>query len=184
MSRGRHEARVAETVRLVAVAARVLLMDGVAFSPQFIADVCRQARINPEAFRTLFPTDDSLLDAINALLVEDCTVRLEAAVAGFEPIGSGDEALVEASVALASAWPIDRGTILIRAHRKARALRGHGDGELADAAERQYLGAVCGAFTELMAKLRRRFVWSQFAGCADHPRHLRALARVVDVARP
>ncbi|TFC72040.1 hypothetical protein E3O45_13610 [Cryobacterium sp. TMS1-20-1] len=56
---------------------------------KLVSDVCKQIGLHPHACRSLFPTDDVLLDAVNDLLVEECAQRLRGGVSAFTPKGDG-----------------------------------------------------------------------------------------------
>ncbi|MCS5714051.1 hypothetical protein NVV95_05740 [Herbiconiux sp. CPCC 205716] len=145
----------------LATAARVPLAESGGVTPQLIEDVCRQVGVHPHSFRALFPDDDAFLDAVTDGLVEDCAARLRGGVATFEPSGAGGSAaFTEAAVALADSWPLDRDGMLIRADRRARALRRSDGGVAVLKAEKLFLDALVDVHSELMAKLGRRFAGS------------------------
>ena len=73
-------------VKRVVYAARAALSVGRGVSPELIADICAQIGLHPHAFRTLFPTDDALLDEVNEVLVSECADRLKAGIARFRPV--------------------------------------------------------------------------------------------------
>jgi AcrR family transcriptional regulator len=145
----------------LATAARVPLAESGGVTPQLIDDVCRQVGVHPHSFRALFPDDDAFLDAVTDQLVEDCAARLRGGVAAFAPSGTtaaeGSDAFLEAAVALADSWPLDRDGMLIRADRRARALRRSDDGRAVLKAEKLFLDALVDVLSELMAALGRRF---------------------------
>ena len=145
--------------RLVA-AARIALSYTGEVTPQLIGDLCAQTALHPAAFRTFFPTDDSLLDAVNDVLVEECVMRLRGGVARFVPPEDPSTALEAAAYALVSSWPIERGGVLIRARRRVSALAEHSDAEAVVAAEKRFVGALSDIHTEVLAKVGRRFTWS------------------------
>jgi AcrR family transcriptional regulator len=148
----------------LATAARVPLAESGGVTPQLIDDVCRQVGVHPHSFRALFPDDDAFLDAVTDGLVEDCAARLRGGVAAFEPsaeaAGGSSAAFAEAAVALADSWPLDRDGMLIRADRRARALRRSDGGSAVLKAEKLFLDALVDVHSELMAKLGRRFAGS------------------------
>jgi AcrR family transcriptional regulator len=148
----------------LATAARVPLAESGGVTPQLIEDVCRQVGVHPHSFRALFPDDDAFLDAVTDQLVEDCAARLRGGVAAFEPsaeaAGGSSVAFAEAAVALADSWPLDRDGMLIRADRRARALRRSDGGSAVLKAEKLFLDALVDVHSELMAKLGRRFAGS------------------------
>lgn len=148
----------------LATAARVPLAEGGGVTASLIADLSRQVGVHPHSFRTLFPTDDDLFDAVNDELVAQCEARLRAGIARFALTEAARRcpqvALEEAAVAIAESWPIDRGGILIRAERRARVLRASTDGQAVVAAERRFVGALVEVMTDLMGHLGRRFTWS------------------------
>ena len=148
----------------LATAARVPLAESCGVTPQLIDDVCRQVGVHPHSFRALFPDDDAFLDAVTDGLVEDCAARLRGGVAAFEPsaeaAGGSSVAFAEAAVALADSWPLDRDGMLIRADRRARALRRSDGGSAVLKAEKLFLDALVDVHSELMAKLGRRFAGS------------------------
>ena len=148
----------------LATAARVPLAESGGVTPQLIDDVCRQVGVHPHSFRALFPDDDAFLDAVTDGLVEDCAARLRGGVAAFEPsaeaAGGSSVAFAEAAVALADSWPLDRDGMLIRADRRARALRRSDGGSAVLKAEKLFLDALVDVHSELMAKLGRRFARS------------------------
>lgn len=148
----------------LATAARVPLAESGGVTPQLIDDVCRQVGVHPHSFRALFPDDDAFLDAVTDGLVEDCAARLRGGVAAFEPsaeaAGGSSVAFAEAAVALADSWPLDRDGMLIRADRRARALRRSDGGSAVLKAEKLFLDALVDVHSELMAKLGRRFAGS------------------------
>lgn len=124
-----------------------------------VSDVCEQIGLHPHAFRSLFPTDDVLLDAVNDLLVEECAERLRGGVSAFTPKGDGS-GCAEAALALAKSWPLDRSAMIIRAERRFRALHtGEGD-RTVTAAERRFVSVLIGVFDELLPKLDRTFSWN------------------------
>jgi AcrR family transcriptional regulator len=149
----------------LATAARVPLAESGGVTPQLIDDICRQVGVHPHSFRALFPDDDAFLDAVTDGLVEDCAARLRGGVAAFEPSAAamaqgGPAAFAEAAVALADSWPLDRDGMLIRADRRARALRRSDGGSAVLKAEKLFLDALVDVHADLMAKLGRRFASS------------------------
>ncbi|MDJ0335980.1 hypothetical protein QMG83_12160 [Salinibacterium sp. G-O1] len=147
------------TRRRITVAARVALATGGGVNQRLVSDVCEQVGLHPHAFRSLFPTDDVLLDAVNELLVEECAERLRGGVSAFAPTG-GDSGCAEAALALARSWPLDRSAMIIRADRRFRALhRGEGD-RTVTAAERRFVEVLTSVFDLLLLKLDRTFSWN------------------------
>ncbi len=148
----------ATTKRRITAAARVALSSGGMVTEHLIADVCEQVGVHHQAFRVFFPIDDELLDAVNDLLVDECADRLRGGVARFSPT-NGASSFVEASIALAKSWPLDRGGMIIRANRRLRALQGGDSGGRVVLAERRFVGALADVLTEMMTTLERRFSW-------------------------
>ncbi|MFB2555652.1 hypothetical protein [Herbiconiux liangxiaofengii] len=145
----------------LATAARGPLAESGGLTPQLIDDICRQAGVHPHSFRTLFPDDDAFLDAVNDGLVDDTVARLRGGVQAFAPTRpDAAPSFEEAAVALADSWPLDRAGVLIRADRRARALRRSDDGTTVLMAEKRFLDALVDVLSELMARLGRRFSWS------------------------
>lgn len=145
-------------------AARIALGSGRGVSPELIADICEQGGVSPTAFRSFFPDDDALLDAVGARLVDECATRLRSAVDGFEPgAAGGDQAegdpLDAAGLLLARAWPLDRGGLLIRAERRLRALTDARSGDAAAAVEREFVDRLVPILADLMTAVGRRFTW-------------------------
>jgi len=155
---GPAEARLEAKRRRVSSAARIALSDGGGLTDRVVADVSEQAGVHVTAFRVLFPTDDSLLDAVNEVLVEECADRLRGGVARFVP-AEGQTSFSAAARALAESLPLDRGSIVIRADRRLRALRRGSDGAPAAAAERRYVEALVEVLDDMVHKLGRRFSW-------------------------
>lgn len=147
--------------RLVAGAVLHVAAAGTGVDGRLVDDVCGQAGVTPQMFRTLFPDEGAFLDAINDSLVDECVSRLSAAVSRFHPAGVGDDALVEAAVALAEAHPLTRAGMLILASRRLRALEHAAGGRRIAEAERQYAGRLLDTFAELLARLDRHFTWPQ-----------------------
>lgn len=141
------------------VAARMALSFTGEVTPQLVADICDQTGLHPSAFRTLFPTEDVLLDAVNDLLVDECAERLRTAVDNFRPPCGDLSDFVSASVALANAAPIDRGGLVIRARRRLNALRTLSHADAVAIAERHFIRAVEDTLADLMTKLGRSFAW-------------------------
>jgi hypothetical protein len=150
----RHELR-----RRVTRAARAALATRGEITDAIIADICEQTGIHPRGFRNLFPTNESLLDAINDELVEECASRLRHGVEHFHPAVGGDAGLLEAAIVLASAWPLDRSGLLIRASRRLLALRHPDSGHSALEGDRRFVGELTDTFTLLMTRLGREFSW-------------------------
>lgn len=148
----RSRARVARAARLS------LAYDG-RLTDQTRADVCEQAGVPPSAFRTLFPSDDDLLDRVNELLVQECEMRLRTVVDAFKWNGSESSGLMEAALALARSRPIDRAVLLIRSERRLAALRSRVEAEPVVVAERRFVAALSDVLTDLLSRLGRRFVW-------------------------
>ena len=154
------------TRRRIAVAARVALAAGEGVSPPLLADLCEQVGASVRGLRRLFPTDESLLDAVYELLVDECADRLRAGVAAFPagtsaPAGSDESAtrFFRAARALAEAWPLDRGGFIIRSERRLRALRELRDGGAVTEGERRFVLALSDAIGELLSKIGRDFAW-------------------------
>lgn len=145
--------------RVLVAAARSLLTNGGGVTDTLITDVCEQAGIHPHAFRTLFPTDDSFLDAVNDHLVEECAARIRHGVDQFVASDASDRPFAQAAVALAESWPLDRGGMLIRADRRLQALRNNRNGGAAAAAERKFVAELVPVFSDLVAHLGRAFSW-------------------------
>ncbi|MBC7763057.1 MAG: hypothetical protein H7201_14945 [Candidatus Saccharibacteria bacterium] len=95
----------ASTRRRITVAARVSLATGGGANERLVSDVCEQIGLHPHAFRSLFPTDDVLLDAVNDLLVEECAQRLRGGVSAFTP--KGDGVILDAWEQSFEAWLLD-----------------------------------------------------------------------------
>ncbi|TDW29200.1 hypothetical protein [Cryobacterium psychrophilum] len=147
------------TRRRITIAARVSLATGGGVNQRMVSDVCEQIGLHPHAFRSLFPTDDVLLDAVNELLVEECAERLQGGVSAFTPKGDGSE-FTEAALALAKSWPLDRSAMIIRAERRFLALhKGEGD-RTVTAAERRFVSVLTSVFNGLLPKLDRTFSWN------------------------
>ena len=123
-----------------------------------VADVCERVGLYPRAFRQLYPTDDALLDAIHADLVEECVQRLRGGVERFVPSASKSR-FDDAARTLAGARPVDRSGMIIRTERRVRALAGKGDAQMVVRSERQFVGMLVDVLTELMDKLGRTFAW-------------------------
>ena len=145
--------------RRFVVAARVALAATGEVTPQLIQDVCEQSGLHPAAYRTVFPTDEVLFDAVHDTLVEECADRLRSSVNNFVPPADRDAALVAAATCLALARPVDRGGLVIRNRRRLRALMFPIEASSVIRAERKFVGEVTGTLTQLMAKLGRRFAW-------------------------
>jgi AcrR family transcriptional regulator len=143
----------------VTVAARAALGATGELTDVLVADICEQSGIHPFAFRTLFPSNDDLLDAVNARLVEECADRLRSGVATFTPPEDPGSTLSDAAVALAKAKPLDRGGFLIRARWRLTAIQQQRDAATVAQAERRFVSALTGIFGELFEKLGRRFHW-------------------------
>jgi AcrR family transcriptional regulator len=158
-SSARYTARREDARRRLVVAGRVQLAGFGQLVPATIVDICAQVGVSQAAFRGFFPNDDAFFDAIHDSLVEECADRLRACVDAFEPSASGDTALVEASAALANSWPLTRGGMLIRSNRRNRGIRDNADGLVIARAERMFVGALLGVFTDLMTRLGRVFTW-------------------------
>jgi AcrR family transcriptional regulator len=73
------------TRRTITVAARVALATGGGVNQRPVSDVCAQVGLHPHAFRSLFPTDNVLIDAVDELLVGQCAERLRGGVSSFTP---------------------------------------------------------------------------------------------------
>lgn len=155
----RRYAHRARTRGRLVVAARTTLSFTGEITPPLIADICAQAGVNPSGFRSIFASNDDLLDAVNALLVEECAARLHAGVSAFEAPGDGTD-MVAAAFALASSWPIDRGGLLIRSRRRVSALLDSRNGSNALEADRRFSDALTEILSELVAKLGRQFSWN------------------------
>lgn len=149
----------ADAIRRVARAARAPLAAGRGVTSELIRDVCDQVGIHHHGFRTLFPTKDALLDAVNDDLVQECSSRLRHGVDQFFPVGSDDEVFEEAALALARAWPLDRAGLVIRASRRLSALEDTASGLAAIAGERRFASELLDIFTTLMHRLDREFSW-------------------------
>jgi AcrR family transcriptional regulator len=149
----------AATKRRIVAAARASLSGGGGLTEHMVADICEQVGVHPHAFRQFYPTDDELLDAVHDILVDECAERLRGSVARFRPT-DGALRFAEAATALADAWPLDRGGMIIRAERRLQALRRNADGRMVTAAERRYLQALTDVLVAMMATLRRQFRWA------------------------
>ncbi|MCC2033165.1 hypothetical protein [Microbacterium allomyrinae] len=99
------------------------------------------------------------MDVVNAQLVEECARRLARVVTDFSVPADALEAMAAAARMLASARPLDRGSILIRAERRLQSLRSAHTGEAVVHAEREFQLAVEETLVALMDKLGRPFVW-------------------------
>lgn len=148
------------TKRRLVVAGLAHLASGGMVTASLIEDVCRQVGLHPYAFRRFFPTDHEYFGAINDSLVAECASRLRAGVDGFVPAAAGDAALIEAAVMLANSWPLTRAGMVIRANRRVQGMVNDRDGEHIVEAERLFVGALLGVFSDLMARLGRTFTWS------------------------
>jgi hypothetical protein len=155
-----HRGEVLErTRRLVAQAIRAALVYDGRFTERIRDDACRQVGVHPSAFRTLFPTDDELLDRVNELLVEEAAGRLLGGIADFAG-GTGADGLHAAAERLARARPIDRATVMIRAERRLAALRSWGGpADRVVDAERRFVATQIGVLTEMLDRIGRRFAW-------------------------
>lgn len=148
-----------DVVRRITRAARASLSSGAELGDAVIADVCEQIGMHPRGFRNFFPTNDALLDAINDDLVEECASRLRHGVEEFRPTALGDVGFLEAAIALARAWPLDRSGLIIRASRRVRALRDVNSGQSALDGDRRYVGELTDVLSLLMQRLQREFAW-------------------------
>lgn len=144
--------------RRLVLAARISLARGGGVTDRLVADICGQAGTHPYAFRQLFPTADDLLDAVTDLLVVECASRLRAGVDAFVAPATGSP-FEAAAVALAEAWPLDRGGLVIRAERRLRVLRTDDGSDPVLAAERRFVGELGDVLDDLMARLGRTFAW-------------------------
>jgi len=77
------------------------------------------------------------------------------------PAGSDREDLAAAAAVLALARPLDRGGLIIRAHRRLNGLRNPGNADSVAEAERRFLGELVDIFAALVAKTGRRFTWNK-----------------------
>ena len=145
--------------RRIITAVRVSLSSGGGLDENLVADVCEQVGVHPHAFRLMFPTDDDLLDAVHAVLVDECAARLRAGVDRFEA-SAAETKYGDAARALAEAWPLDKGGMIIRAERRVRALAGRADGRMVAQSERQFVGVLVDVLTDLMGKIGRTFSWT------------------------
>jgi len=141
------------------VAARAALAATGEVTASVVNDICEQCGIHPFAFRIMFPLDEDLLDAVNVLLVDECADRLRAGVAAYRAPADQGAAIDAAAAALASAWPLDRGGLVIRARWRLNALAENRGGEPVVAAERRFVRALTSILADLLAKMGRRFVW-------------------------
>ncbi len=158
-SRGGRSDHLERARQLVARAVRIELRFDGRMTEQVRVDACRQCGIHPSAFRTLFPTDDALLDRINEELVEDCESRLRAGVAAFVPWTGDAAGLIAAASALARCRPLDRAGMIIRAERRLAALRSTVINPAVADAERRFAAAVTDVLLELFNKLDRQACW-------------------------
>jgi len=146
--------------RLVSAARSGLSFTG-KVTPNLVDDVCKQTGLHPSAFRTFFPSEEALLDAVYEALVEECAAQLQIGVDQFIPVGNEAADLVEAAFVLARARPLDRGGLIIRAHRRLNGLRNPGRADSVVQAEKRFLVELVGILVELMIKTGRRFVWQE-----------------------
>jgi hypothetical protein len=144
---------------LVAQAARASLAFDGKLTGASRADTFAQIGLTPGAYRTLFSSDDDLLDLVNDLLVEECASRLQASVADFSPIPGSSDPLVDAAAALARSRPVERTGLLVRTERRLNALRQATAGARVVAAEKRFIAALTDVLIELLRTVGRRFTW-------------------------
>ncbi len=99
------------------------------------------------------------MDAVHAVLVDECVQRLRSGVDQFATDSTDESAIARAAVAIARSSPLDRTSLIIRSQRRVASLRSAaGPAGVADG-EKMFVTALDGVFTDLFRKLHRRFSW-------------------------
>ena len=140
--------------------ARILLPTWNGSLSELRAQLQREAGFAEGPFRTLFPDDRDLLQAVDHALLEECAQRVRSAAEAFDPDAhSGEAPEVALSVALAQAYPLDWSSLTIRLRERLLAASTGARSEDVLEAERAFLPALLDAFELLLGRIGRRFAW-------------------------
>jgi hypothetical protein len=108
-------------------AARAVIAGNGRLDYVLLDEVSYQLERPPATLRALFVDDESLLDAVNEQLVEECADRLQAALERLTHSGDAERDIRQFARVIAQAAPLDYAGLVFRTARRWTALRS-GDG--------------------------------------------------------
>ncbi|MBS1673360.1 MAG: hypothetical protein JSS74_05280 [Actinobacteria bacterium] len=140
--------------------ARIMLPTWDGSLPALTAELRRESGLADGTFRTLFPTDRDLLQAVDHELLEECAQRTRSAAESFDPEDHpGETPETAISIALAHARPLDWSSLTIRLRERQLAASTGARSEDVLESERAFLPALLEAYELLLARIGRRFEW-------------------------